>query len=63
MGQGDLLPSGGHRRRYDPAYVKKILEGGKKADEIRRKALEHHKKEEEPLAEEELMKELKKLNN
>jgi hypothetical protein len=61
MGEGDILPGGRHARRRDPNYVKKILEGGKKADEIRKKALEHHKKEEEPLAEEQLLKDLKKI--
>jgi len=61
MGEGDTLPSGHHTKRRDPVYIKKILEGGKKADEIRKKALEHHKKEEEPLAEEQLLKDLKKI--
>jgi len=61
MSNGDIPPAGHHTRRRDPAYIKKILEGGKRADEIRRKALEHHKKEEEPIADEELMKDLKKI--
>ena len=61
MGVGDMLPSGGHKRKYDPAYVKKILEGGKKAEEIRKKSMEHHKKVEEPIAEEQLEKDLEQI--
>ena len=26
MGAGDLMPIGGHRRKADPAYTKKIIE-------------------------------------
>jgi hypothetical protein len=61
MGQGDLIPSGAGYRKPDPKRVKKILEGGKKAEEIRKKADEHHKAEEEPAAEEQLMKDLKNI--
>ena len=61
MGQGDLMPIGGHYRKPDPKRIKKILEGGKKAEAIRQKAEEHHKAEEVPTAEEELVKDLKNL--
>ena len=47
------MPTGSYRRKkIDPKKIKKIKEGGKKADEIREKANEHHKKEEIPKAEE-----------
>lgn len=61
MGQGDFMPIGGHRRKYDPKHAQKIKEGGKKADEIRQKAMEEHKKIDIPIAEEELMKDLDKI--
>jgi len=61
MGEGDLMPIGGHRRKRDPKRAKKIIEGGKKADAIRKKSNEHHKKIEVPIAEEQLEKDLKNL--
>lgn len=63
MGQGDFIPIGGHRRKYDPAMAKKIKEGGKMAQKIRQESVAKHKAEEIPLAEEELMKELETLEN
>ena len=61
MGQGDLMPIGGHYRKPDQKHAQKIREGGKKADAIRQKAEEHHKAEEVPTAEEELMKDLENI--
>ena len=61
MGQGDHMPSGGHRRKYDPKHAQKIIEGGKKADKIRQETNHHHKTVEEPAAEEKLLKDLKNL--
>jgi hypothetical protein len=61
MGQGDFMPTGGHYRKADPKQIQKILEGGIKAQVIRKKADEHHKAEEIPVAEDELMKDLKNI--
>jgi hypothetical protein len=61
MGEGDLMPIGRHRKKRDPKYAQKIREGGKKADRIRKKSNEHHKKVEVPIAEEQLLKDLKNL--
>lgn len=55
--------SGGGTKRYDPKYAKKIKEGGKKADQIRKLAKEHHEKLEVPSAEAQLEEALKKINN
>lgn len=62
MGQGDFMPIGGHHRRYDPEYAKKIKEGGKLAKIIHEKTTQEHKAVEVPKAEEELMKDLEELN-
>ncbi|MBU0727103.1 hypothetical protein KKA95_00280 [Patescibacteria group bacterium] len=61
MGQGDYMPTGGHRRRYDPKQAQKIKEGGKRAEKIRQKSTQHHKEVEVPQAEEELLKDLENL--
>ena len=61
MGAGDLMPIGSHKRKPDPKRAKKIREGGKKADEIRKQANIHHKSVDVPIAEEQLEKDLKKL--
>lgn len=61
MGEGDFMPVGRHRRRYDPDYAKKLREGGKKAAEIRKKASRHHGAIEVPKAEEQLLKDLEAL--
>ena len=63
MGEGDLMPVGGHRRKADPKKIQKIKEGGKKADKIHKKTEAHHEKHEVPKAENELMKDLEQLNN
>lgn len=59
MGEGDFMPIGRHRRKYDPKHAQKVKEGGKKADQIRKKTTKHHKEVEVPKAEEELLKDLK----
>jgi len=61
MGHGDHMPSGGHKKKYDPAYAKKIKEGGAKADAIHKEREVHHAKHELPKAEEELNIELENL--
>ena len=63
MGEGDMMPSGSYRRHYDPKYAAKVKQGGKKADEIRKLAEEHHEKLEAPRAEDELQKALQKIEN
>ncbi len=62
MGEGDLMPSGSHRAKPDPRLAKKIREGAKKADVIKKQMEAHHATEEIPTAEEELQKDLAKLN-
>ncbi|QQR83860.1 hypothetical protein IPJ72_01475 [Candidatus Peregrinibacteria bacterium] len=63
MGQGDFLPIGGHPRKpIDPKKIAKIKEGGKKADQIHQKAVEHHKKIDIPAAEEQLLKDLEGMS-
>ena len=62
MGQGDFMPIGGHRKKYDPKHAQKIKEGGKKADAIRQKAMEEHKSVDVPAAEDELLKDLENIN-
>ena len=61
MGAGDYMPTGGHKRKHDPKHAKKIKEGGKRADAIRKMTDEHHNAEEVPKAEEELLKDLEGL--
>ncbi len=61
MGEGDLMPTGGHHRKADPKKIQKIKEGGKKADEIHKKTEAHHEEQEVPAAEEELLKDLKDI--
>jgi len=63
MGEGDLMPIGGHKRKRDPKRAKKIREGGKKADAIRKKTDEHHEKVEVPIAEEKLLEDLEQIPN
>lgn len=60
---GDLMPSGGHHRKADPKYAKKIREGGKKAQKIAKETVALHLQEDVPQAEEELLRELENLNN
>jgi len=61
MGAGDYMPMGRHKRKHDPKRAKKIKEGGKRADAIRKMTDEHHQAHEVPKAEEELMKDLSEL--
>ena len=64
MGEGDLMPAG--RRRKKPLNQKKlqkIKEGWKKAEKIREKAVTHHKEHEIPAAEDELLKDLDKIED
>jgi len=61
MGEGDFMPTGGHRRKIDPKKIEKIKEGGKKADKIHKKTEAHHHEQEVPAAEEKLLKDLKDL--
>jgi hypothetical protein len=63
MGEGDFMPIGRHRRKYDPKRAQKIKEGGKKADKIRKIANSMHRKHEVPKAEEELLKDLEEIPN
>lgn len=59
---GDLMPLGGYRKKaIDPKRVQKIKEGWKKAEEIRKKATEHHHSTDVPAAEEQLLEDLKDL--
>lgn len=62
MGQGDHMPSGGHRKKHDPKHAQKIKEGGKKADAIRKKADEYHAANDVPIAENQLEKDLKQIS-
>ncbi len=61
MGEGDLMPTGHHRRKADPRYAKKIREGAKRADVMRAYREQHHETAEVPVAETQLEKDLKKL--
>ncbi|MBU0577923.1 hypothetical protein KJ742_07390 [Patescibacteria group bacterium] len=61
MGEGDYMPRGGHKRKYDPKYAQKVKEGGKRAETIREKTNRHHKAVEVPAAEEELLKDLEEI--
>jgi len=63
MGEGDFMPIGGHRRKHDPKHAKKIKEGGKKADKIRKLANAHHKEHEVPKAEDQLLQDLEGIPN
>ena len=60
---GDLMPIGGHKRRYDPVHAKKIKEGGKKAQKIANESEAKHKAEDIPKAEEELLQDLEGITN
>ena len=57
------MPSGYHAHRTDPRYAKKIREGGKRADALRKQSDQQHKTLEVPVAETQLEEDLKKLNN
>lgn len=57
----EIVPTGGHHRRYDPKQAKKIKEGGKIAQRIAKETAREHQETEVPKAEEELLDELKKI--
>lgn len=57
------MPRGGHHRKADPAYAKKIREGGRIAQQIALETHALHEREDVPLAEEELLKDLANFNN
>ncbi len=57
------MPIGGHKRKIDPKKIKKIKEGGKKADQIHKKTAAHHEEHEVPAAEDQLLKDLETINN
>lgn len=64
MGEGDLMPAGRRRKkRIDPKKLQKIKEGWKKAEKIRQETMAHHEEHEVPKAEEELLKDLKEIEN
>ena len=63
MGEGDFMPSGGHKKKYDPKHAKKIKEGGKIADKIHKKTEAHHAAEEVPAAEDQLLQDLDQMPN
>ena len=63
MGEGDFMPIGGHRRKVDPAHAKKIREGGKIADKIRKESVAKHKTEDIPKAEADLLAALEDMEN
>lgn len=59
----DIMPSGGHRRKADPAYAQKIRQGGKKAQQIAKDTHAKHLEEDVPLAEKQLLEDLENFNN
>jgi len=65
MGAGDLMPQGGSSRSHtvDPKRLKKIQEGGKRADQIKKQMERQHQALEVPQAEEELLNVIKNLND
>lgn len=63
MGEGDFMPIGGHRRKFDPKHAKQIKEGGKKAQKIAKETTAKHQQVEVPKAEEELLKDLAEVEN
>ncbi len=63
MGEGDYTPAGHHHKKYDPDAVKRLKEGGKKADEIRQLAMKHHQEHDVPTAEQQLLKDLEDVED
>lgn len=61
MGEGDHMPSGGHQRKSDPAYVKKIIAGGKKAKKIHEETVKEHQIVDVPAASAQLEADLEAL--
>lgn len=60
---GDQMPIGGHKRKYDPKHAQKIKEGGIKAQIIAKETTEKHLKEDVPKAEEILIQGLAEVEN
>ena len=61
---GDHMPGGGHRRKKaTKQQIAKMIEGGKKAQEIERKTRAQHEQEEVPKAEEKLLQDLEGVEN
>ena len=58
MGEGDYMPTGGHKRKYDPKHAQAIKEGGEKAQKIARETEAQHLQEDVPKAEENLLQDL-----
>jgi len=63
MGQGDYMPIGGYKRKYDPVYAKKIKEGGIRAQKIYKETVAKHLAEDVPQAEKDLLSDLEKIEN
>lgn len=63
MGEGDYMPVGGHRRKADPAHAQAIKKGGEEAERIRKRTIAEHQQKEVPQAENELLKDLKEVEN
>lgn len=63
MGMEDRAPSGGgYHKPIDPKKLKQIKERWKQSESIRGLSNKHHEEHEVPKAEEELMKDLEKVN-
>ena len=60
---GDLMPIGGHKRKFDPKYARQIKKGGKKEQKIAEETTEKHLKEDVPQAEKELLQNLENIKN
>ena len=63
MGEGDHMPAGGHKRKFDPVHAKKIKEGGKIAKKIHEESVAQHEAEDVPKAEEDLLADLENVEN
>ncbi len=60
---GEITPTGGGQRKFDPEYARKIREGGKMAQKIAEETAKKHQEEDVPKAEEELLKNLGNIQN
>jgi len=64
MGMEDRTPAGGgYHKPIDPKKLKKIKERWKQSESIRGLSTKHHQEHEVPKAEEELLEDLKKMND
>lgn len=61
-GEEQLSSGGGYRKPIDPKKLKKIRERWKESESIRGLTNKHHEEHEVPIAEEELLKDLEKIN-